>query len=73
MTQATKSMIFSWVKVFVAAALSAFVGIVSATKELPTSTEAWIAVLVAGILAVGPVIINYLDPNDTRYGRGSSE
>lgn len=71
MSKATKAMIWSWVKVFVAAVLSAFVGIVSATKEIPTSSEAWLAVLVAGILAVGPVIINYFNPNDTRYGKGS--
>lgn len=71
MSDTTKAMIWSWVKVFAAAVLSAFVAIVSATKELPTSSEAWLSVLVAGILAVGPVIINYFNPHDPRYGKGS--
>lgn len=66
-----KEVVFSWLKVFAASALTAFVTIVASTKELPTTSEAWTGILVAGILAVGPVIINWLNPHDTRYGRGS--
>ena len=62
---------YSWLKVFLASALTAFVTIVASTQALPTSSEAWMGILVAGILSVGPVIINWLNTNDTRYGRGS--
>lgn len=62
----------SWLKVFLASALTAFLTILTATQALPTSTEAWTGILIAGLLAVVPVVINWLDPNDPRYGRGSS-
>lgn len=67
----TKAMLYSWLKVFGAAVLTAFVTIVASTQDIPTSKEAWIGILVAGVLAVGPVVINYLNPNDPRYGKGS--
>lgn len=71
MKETTKAMIISWFKIFAAAALSGFLTLVAATQGIPTSGEAWLGILIAGILAVGPVIYNYLSPNDTRYGRGS--
>lgn len=61
----------SWLKVFLASVLTAFLTIVTATSSLPTSGEAWVGILIAGLVAVIPVIINWLDPNDPRYGRGS--
>lgn len=71
MNRKTKAMLTSWAKVFGAAVLTAFVTLVASTQTIPTSKEAWIGILVAGVLALGPVVINYLNPNDTRYGRGS--
>lgn len=71
MNSKTKAMLMSWLRVFAAAVLTAFVTIVASTQSLPTSSDAWIGILVAGILSVGPVIINWLNPNDPRYGRGS--
>ncbi len=71
MNNKTKEMLFSWLKVFGAAALTAFITLVASTQSIPTSAESWIAILVAGVLAVGPVVINWLNPKDTRYGRGS--
>lgn len=61
----------SWAKVFLASALAAFFAILTSTQALPTSTEAWQGILIAGLVSVIPVIINWLNPNDTRYGRGS--
>lgn len=61
----------SWARVFGAALLTAFLTIIGTTQALPTSQEAWMGILIAGIMAVGPVILNWLNPNDTRYGRGS--
>lgn len=71
MKDTTKAMLVSWLKVFLAAALSGFLAVVAATQAIPTSGEVWLGILIAGITAVGPVIYNYLSPNDTRYGRGS--
>lgn len=71
MKDTTKAMIGSWIKVFLAAVLSGFLTLVAAQQGLPMSGEAWMGILIAGILALGPVVYNYLDPNDTRYGRGS--
>ena len=66
-----KALVFSWLKVFGASVLTAFFAILTATQALPTSGEAWMGILIAGLIAVIPVIINWLNPNDTRYGRGS--
>lgn len=71
MNNKTKAMVYSWLKTFLAAVLTAFVTIVATSQDIPVSKDAWIAILVAGILAVGPVIINWLNPNDPRYGKGS--
>lgn len=69
--QMNKELVFSWLKVFGASVLTAFLTILTATQALPTSAEAWTGILIAGLVAVIPVIINWLNPNDTRYGRGS--
>lgn len=61
----------SWAKVFLASALAAFFAILTSTQALPTSTEAWQGILIAGLVSVIPVVINWLNPSDTRYGRGS--
>lgn len=66
-----KEVVYSWLKVFGASILTAFLTILTATQALPTSVEAWTGILVAGLVSVIPVIINWLNPNDTRYGRGS--
>jgi hypothetical protein len=71
MSESTKAMLWSWGRVFLAAVVSAFLAIVTATQAIPTSSDAWMGLLIAGIVAVGPVIYNYLNVNDTRYGRGS--
>lgn len=60
-----KALVLSWLKVFVAAVLA---GVLTATA---TGVWDWRALLFAGLAAVLPVIINWLDPNDTRYGKGS--
>ncbi len=60
-----QALVLSWLKVFAAAVLS---GVLTATV---TDVWDWRALLFAGLAAVLPVIINWLDPNDTRYGRGS--
>jgi apolipoprotein N-acyltransferase len=60
-----QALVLSWLKVFAAAVLA---GVLTATV---TDVWDWRALLFSGLAAVLPVVINWLDPNDTRYGRGS--
>jgi len=73
MKETTKAMLWSWTRVFLAAVLSGFLAIVGATQAFPTDGAALMGILIAGILAVGPVIYNYLSTSDTRYGHGAIE
>lgn len=71
MNSKTKAMLMSWLKVFGTAVMTAFITLVASTQSFPTTSEAWTGILVAGVLAVGPVIINWFNKDDPRYGRGS--
>lgn len=68
MSEQMKAMLNSWLNVFVAAVITAFIVVLG---DGNVSVEDLWYVLVAGALAVLPVIRNYFDPNDPRYGRGS--
>lgn len=63
-------MVFSWIKVFAATVLGLFLAD-GADVFAVDSTElrTWAA---AGFAALLPVVINYINPNDTRYGHGES-
>ena len=54
-------MALSWLRVFGAAVLA----------QLLAGVSDWRMLLNAGAVAVLPVIIRYLDPQDKMYGRGS--
>lgn len=66
MSKETKAMLKSWFNVFIAALLSALI-VVFGDGQI-TVEDLWY-VLSAGIIAVLPVIKNYFDKNDPRYGR----
>lgn len=68
MSQETKAMLKSWLNVFVAAVITALIVVLG---DGNVSVEDLWYVLVAGAVAVLPVMKNYFDPKDTRYGRGS--
>lgn len=68
MSQETKAMLKSWLNVFAAAVITALIVVIG---DGNVSVEDLWYVLVAGAVAVLPVIKNYFDPKDTRYGRGS--
>lgn len=70
MSSKTKAMLKSWFNVFIAAAITALI-VVLGDGQI-TVEDLWY-VLVAGIVAVLPVIKNYFDKQDTRYGKGSVE
>jgi ABC-type anion transport system duplicated permease subunit len=62
------AVIWSWARVFLAAALTYLLsGLVAGTPL------AWQAVLIAGVMALLPVVINWLNAADTRYGKGYVE
>lgn len=65
-----KAMLKSWANVFVAAVITALIVVLG---DGAVSVEDLWYVLVAGLIAVLPVIKNYFDKNDPRYGKGSAE
>ena len=73
MSQETKAMLKSWLNVFVAAVITALLVVVVDSQTLALDWKAVEAVLIAGLVAVLPVVKNYFDKNDPRYGRVSSD
>ena len=73
MSKKTKAMLKSWANVFVAAVITALLTVLVDTGSLALDWKSIEAVLIAGLVAVLPVIKNYFDKNDPRYGKGSTE
>lgn len=65
-----KAMLSSWANVFIASAITALIVVLG--DGALTWNDLWY-VLIAGAVAVLPVIKNYFNPGDTRYGKGASE
>lgn len=63
-----KALVISWFKIFLASSITAFIADVVDGGFTDLNGE---VILIAGIVSAGPVIVNWLNPNDTRYGRGS--
>ena len=55
-----------------AAGLTAILTVLTTAGHFPSDRKEWLGVLWAVVLAVLPVIINYLNPNDKRYGKGTA-
>ncbi len=63
------AILFSWVKVFAAVVLGLFLADGADVFAVDsTDLKTWLA---AGFAAVLPIVINYVNPSDTRYGAGS--
>lgn len=73
MSKQTKSMLKSWVNVFMAAVITALTVVFVETKTLALDWQTVEAVLIAGLVAVLPVIKNYFDKSDHRYGKGADQ
>lgn len=73
MSTQTKAMFKSWLNVFAAAVITALMVVLVESKTLALDWTTVEAVIIAGLVAVLPVIKNYLDPSDQRYGKGSAE
>jgi hypothetical protein len=60
----------SWLKVFVTAVLVEYSALLSTGRNLFSWDLNMIErLLTVGILSLIPVVVNYLNPSDTRYGR----
>lgn len=70
MSQETKAMLRSWLNVFVASLITALIVVLG---DGNVSVEDLWYVLVSAAVAVLPVIRNYFDPSDPRYGKGSAD
>jgi branched-subunit amino acid transport protein len=73
MSQQTKAMLKSWGNVFIAAVITALLVVIVESQTLALDWKTLEAVLIAGIVAVLPVIKNYFDSSDHRYGKGADE
>lgn len=62
----TGQMVFSWIKVFAATVLGLFLADGADVFAVDASElRTWVA---AGLAALLPVVINFINPNDARYG-----
>jgi hypothetical protein len=67
MSNQSLAVVWSWLRVFLAAFITAtLVDIANGGLDGIN----WEAILIAGIVAVGPVVVNWLNAGDPRYGRG---
>ena len=57
-----KALLASWLRSFLAAGLAVYMAGVTDSKAIAT----------AGVAAVAPVILRWLNPNDSAFGRSSS-
>lgn len=73
MSRKTQAMLRSWVNSFFAAVITALIITLTDTKTLALDWNTIQAIIISGLVAVLPVIRNYFDKGDTRYGRGSDE
>ena len=60
----------SWLKVFVSAILGAYlIELQNGVNLFSWNLEMIESLLTVGVVSVIPIIINWLNPSDTRYGR----
>jgi mannitol-specific phosphotransferase system IIBC component len=67
-SQQWHSALRTYLRAFLAAALSALLAVFTATGHFPNDAKEWQALIWAVLLAVLPVTINFLNRNDQRYG-----
>lgn len=67
-----KNPLGSWLRVFVAVVLGLWLADLADVKYLHWDPSEWMAWLAAGLVAVLPVIIAWINPSDPRFGRRST-
>jgi hypothetical protein len=73
MSQETKNIIRSWFNIFFAAVITAWLTLLVSNQTLSLDLASAEAILIAGLIAVLPVVRNYFDSHDHRYGKGYEE
>lgn len=74
MSDTTKAMLKSWFNVFISALITAVLTILTMNNgTIPLDGELWLGALISAVVAVLPVVKNYFDKNDPRYGRVASD
>lgn len=69
MSTQMKAMFKSWLNVFLSATIASLLALLTEAGVDGLDMRALLAVLISGAVAVLPVIKNYLDTNDPRYGK----
>jgi uncharacterized membrane protein YgaE (UPF0421/DUF939 family) len=73
MSDQTKAMLKSWFNVFISALITAVLVILTSNNgTIPMDGELWLGALISAVVAVLPVIKNYFDTSDHRYGKGAA-
>jgi hypothetical protein len=63
--------LFTYLRTLTVAVLSAVLAVFTTSGHFPLNGAEWKALAWAVLLAAIPVIINAINPNDSRYGKGS--
>ena len=71
MSKSTQAVISSWARSFLAACLAQFIALGGGAFDF--GVDGWKSVLSAGIAAVVPVVIRWLNPEDKSFGAGARE
>lgn len=69
MSTQMNAMFKSWLNVFLSATIASLLALLTEAGVDGLDMRALLAVLISGAVAVLPVIKNYLDTNDPRYGK----
>lgn len=69
MSTQMKAMFKSWLNVFLSATIASLLALLTEAGVDGLDMRALLAVLISGAVAVLPVIKNYLDTSDPRYGK----
>jgi hypothetical protein len=66
MKESTKAMLASWARSFLAASLGAFAA--TGGDVFSLDLNGLKAIITAGVIAILPVVLRYLSPNDEAFG-----
>ena len=66
MSKSTQAVLASWARSFLAACLAQFIALGGGAFDF--GADGWNSVLSAGIAAVVPVVIRWLNPSDKAFG-----
>ena len=71
MSKSTKALLASWGRSFLAACLAQFLVLGGSVFDL--NGDGFKSIVAAGVAAIAPVVIRYLNPEDKAFGEGARE